>query len=70
MVAVLTVCVGPFVQLGARYLGFKLLAAAVSPVGDEKLVKLMDALSDAFGLLLGMVGTAGLALIIALMQMI
>jgi stage III sporulation protein AE len=70
MVAILAVCVGPFVQMGARYLGFKLLAAAVSPLGEEKLVKLMDALSDAFGLLLGMVGTAGLALIIALMQMV
>ena len=70
MVAVISVCVGPVVQLGARYLGFKILAAGVSPLGEEKLVKLMDALSDAFGLMLGMVGAAAVAMMLTLIQFV
>ena len=65
MLAVLAVCLLPFLHLGIQYLLYKLTAFLAGAVGSEALMKLIDALGSAFGLVLGMTGTSALVLLIS-----
>lgn len=62
---VLAICVLPFLKLGIQYLLLKLAAFFAATVAPEPLVKLVSALSTAFGLVLGMTGAAALLLLIS-----
>ena len=57
MCGVAAICLAPFLQVGVNYLLFKAGAAILSPVCSGSLGKLMNGLSDSFGLMLGMLGT-------------
>lgn len=57
MLGVAAICLLPFLQVGVNYLFFKAGSAVLSPLTSPSLGKLMNGLSDSFGLMLGMLGT-------------
>ena len=67
MLAVLSMCLVPFLQLGVHYLAYKLnqppLAATVA---DGRVAGLIDGIGGAFGLILGMTGASALLLLVSM----
>ncbi len=68
VLAVLSICVLPFLKLGVQYLLYKAAAFAASTVSSPSLVKLIDGLGGAFGLLLGTVASCALLLLVSLIS--
>lgn len=68
MLVVLCMCVAPFLQLGIHYLAYKLTAALSATVSDGRVAGLIDQISGAFGLVLGMTGACALLLLISLVS--
>jgi len=68
--AVLSVCIGPFLQIGAQYLLLKLTHAVCSAFGAKEPVKLIGDFSGVMGVLLGMTGTVSLLLLVSTVCMI
>ena len=68
MLAVLSACAYPFLQLGVQYLLYKLAAFLAGTVGDARLCRLIDGLGGAFGLVLGMTGSCALLLLISVLS--
>ncbi len=62
---ILASCLLPFVKLGVQYLLLKLCAFLSAAVAPGELVKLVEALSSAFGLVLAMTGAGALLLLIS-----
>lgn len=67
LLCVLALCLGPFLQLGCHYLVYKLCAAMADTVCAGPVTSLIDAMVGAFALLMGMVGSAGVILYVALL---
>lgn len=70
MLAVLAMCVGPFLQLGIHYLTYKLTSALSATVSGGRVAGLIDAIGGAFGLVLGMTGSCALLLLISMVSAI
>lgn len=70
MLAVLGICVAPFLQLGIHYLAYKLTAALTATVSVGRVAGLIDSISGAFGLVLGMTGASALLLLISMVSAI
>lgn len=70
MLAVLCICVAPFLQLGIHYLTYKLTAALSAAISGGRIAGLIDAISTAFGLVLGMTGACALLLLISMVSAI
>lgn len=70
MLVVAFVCIVPFAVLGINYLVFKLAAACVSMLSGERLSRLTNAVSDSFGMLLGLLGCAGLMMFVSIISTI
>ena len=68
MLAVLAVCIYPFLQLGIQYLLYKFTAFLASVVGAPGLCKLIDGLAGAFGLVLGMTGSCAALLLVSVLS--
>lgn len=68
--AVLGICVVPFLRVGIQYLLYKIMSAAAAPLAGERITKLIDGIGGAFGLILGMTGSAALVLFISLISAI
>ena len=68
LIAVLGICLTPFLQLGIHYLVYKLTAALAGTVADKRLSDLIDSISGAFGLILGMTGACSLLLLISIVS--
>ena len=66
MLAVLAICLLPFLRLAVQHLLYKLTAFLAATVGSAPLVGLIDALGSAFGLVLGMAGCCSLLLLISI----
>lgn len=66
MLAVLATCLTPFVSMGVQYLLYKLTAFLAGLSGGGRVVELIDALGNAFGLVLGMVGACAALLLISI----
>lgn len=64
--AVLAVCVGPFVQIGAHYLLLKMTSAVCNVFGHKPSADLIQDFSAGMGFALAMTGTAGMLLLISL----
>lgn len=64
--AVLAVCVGPFVQIGAHYLLLKMTGAVSNVFGHKPSAELIQDFSTGMGFALAMTGTAGMLLLISL----
>lgn len=68
MVTVLGLCLVPLLRLAVHYLAYKLVAALASALGSGPPCALVDRLSSAFGLVLGMMGASCLLLLITLVS--
>ena len=69
MLAVLGICVVPFLNLGAHYLIYKCTAALAATVsGDGRVTGLIEAIGSAFGLILAMTGSCAVLLIVAMIS--
>ena len=68
LIAVLGICLGPFLQLGIHYLIYKVTAALAGTVADKRLSDFIDSISGAFGILMGMTGACGLLLLISIVS--
>ncbi len=68
--AVLGICIVPFLRVGIEYLFYKLMAALISPLASDRMVRFVEGLSTAFGLILGMVGSVSLLLLISIITTI
>lgn len=69
MLAVLGICVAPFLNLGAHYLAYKCTAALAATVTkDGRVNGLIDAIGSAFGLVMAMTGSCGVMLIVAMIS--
>ncbi len=69
MLAVLGICMAPFLNLGLHYLLYKCTAAlAATASGDGRVTGLIDQLSTAFGLILAMTGSCAVLLIVAMIS--
>ena len=65
MVAVLAICISPFLQIGVQYLILKLTAALCGAFGVKQASGLVEDFSGAMGLLLGMTGTVCVMLLVS-----
>lgn len=70
MLAVLSMCVAPFLQLGIHYLTYKAAAALTATVSGGRVAGLIDNICGAFGLILGMTGASALLLLISMVSAI
>ena len=70
VLAVIAVCVYPFLQLGIQYLLYKVTAFLASAVGAPGICKLIDGLGSAFGLVLGMTGACAVLLLVSVLSLI
>ena len=70
MLAVLAMCVVPFLQLGIHYLAYKAAAALTATASQGRVAGLIDSIGGAFGLVLGMTGASALLLLISLVSAI
>ncbi|SMC85574.1 stage III sporulation protein AE [Papillibacter cinnamivorans] len=68
MLTILAICIIPFLRLGVQYLMYKLTAAMAGTVGDDRVVRLIDGIGGAFGLVLGMTGACALILLISIVS--
>ena len=68
MLVVLGMCVVPFLQLGVHYLTYKIVAALSATATNSKVAGLIDSISGAFGLVLGMTGACTLLLLVSLVS--
>lgn len=66
MLAVLAICLLPFLRLLCQYLLYKLAAFLAGTIGPPPLVELIESLCGAFGMVLGMTGTCALLLLISI----
>ena len=66
MLAVLAICLTPFLTIAVQYLLYKLAAFLAGTMTAGPLEELIDALGSAFGLMLGMTGSCALLLLISI----
>lgn len=70
MLAVLAICIQPFLQLGTQYLLYKLAAFLAAMAAPPALCKLIDGLGTTFGLVLGMTGACGVLLLVSIVSFV
>lgn len=70
LLAVLAICLTPFLRLGVHYLVYKCAAALTATVLPGPIAGLIDSIGSAFALILGMVGSGGMILYVALITSI
>ena len=68
MLVILSMCIVPFLHLGVHYLAYKLTAALVATVADNRISGLIDSIGGAFGLILGMTGASALLLLVSMVS--
>lgn len=66
MLAVLAVCIGPFLRIGVHYLLLKATSAVCGVFASKRITGLINDFSSAMGLLLAMTGSVCLLLLISL----
>ena len=68
LLVVLSICIGPFLQLALHYLTYKWTAALTGTVAEARLSGLLDSIGGAFGLVLGMTGACALLLLFSIVS--
>lgn len=68
MLAVLSMCLVPFLQLGVHYLAYKVAAALSATVAEGRVSGLIDGIGSAFGLILGMTGASAVLLLVSMVS--
>jgi len=67
-VAVVAICAAPCLRLAVQYLFFRLSSAVASVMGPERLTDLIEDLSGAIGLVLGMTASCALLLFLSIIS--
>jgi stage III sporulation protein AE len=70
MLAVISMCLAPFLQLGIHYIIYKITAALASTMADSRISGLIDGIGSAFGLVLGMTASCALLLLVSMVSAI
>lgn len=70
LIAVIATCMLPFLRLGVNYLLYKAVAGLAGSVSDGRITKLVNAVSNAFGMMLGLVGASALMLFVSIISVI
>jgi stage III sporulation protein AE len=70
LIAVLATCMLPFLRLGVNYLLYKAVAGLAGSISDGRITKLVNAVSNAFGMMLGLVGASALMLFVSIISVI
>ena len=65
MLAVLAICIGPFLQIAVQYLVLRLCTAVCGTIALKAHMSMLEALSQAMGFLLAMTGTGAVLLLIS-----
>lgn len=65
LAAVVCVCVGPLLTLGLHYIMFKAAACIAEPFAEGRLAGLIGNIGTAYGMALGLVGSAGFMLFVS-----
>jgi stage III sporulation protein AE len=68
--AVAATCAVPFLRLGVNYLLYKAAAGLAAAIADSRITKLVNAVSTAFGMIMGLVGASALMLFISIISVI
>lgn len=68
MLAILSMCLVPFLQLGVHYLSYKVTAALSATVAEGRISGLIDGIGGAFGLILGMTGASAVLLLVSMVS--
>lgn len=68
MIAVLLMCLLPFLQMAIHYLAYKFTSAISATVTEGRTAVLIDQIGSAFGLILGMTGAGALLQLVALVS--
>ena len=66
--AVLGICLTPFLQLGVHYLTYKMSGTLAATIADKRLAELIEGIGTAFSLVLGMTGSSALLILINIMS--
>lgn len=70
MIAVVCLCLTPFVSMGIRYLLFKAAAAAATIFPDQRFSGLIDGIGSAFGMMMAMTGTGACMVFLSIISLI
>lgn len=70
LLAVIAICVIPFIRLGVNYLLYKAAGGLTATMADGRITKLVSAIGTAFGLLMGLLGTYAVMLYISVISVI
>lgn len=70
MLAILCVCLIPFLTLGVRFLIYKAAAAVAGTLGDDRFGGLISGFGDAFGMVMALVGAGGLMMFFSIISSI
>jgi len=65
MLAIIAICISPFLKIGVQYLLLKLTAAFCDMFGVKRVSSVIQAFSTAMGILLGMTGAVCILLLIS-----
>ncbi len=68
--AVAATCLFPFLHLGVNYLLYKAAAGLSGAIADGRITRLVNAVSTAFGMMLGLVGALAMMLFISIISVI
>lgn len=68
MLVVIAICLIPFLSLGIHYLTYKVTAALTATISSGRIGGLIEAISTAFGLVLGMTGACAVLLLVSLVS--
>ena len=68
LLVVLSICMGPFLQLALHYVTYKCTAALTGTVAEARISGLLDSIAGAFGLVLGMTGACALLLLVSIVS--
>lgn len=68
LLAVLAICLMPFLRLLAHYLAYKLSAALSATVADSRLWEMIAGIGTAFGLILGMTGSCAVVMLVSMLS--
>lgn len=70
LLAVVCVCIVPFLTLGVHYLLYKVAAVLAGAFADKRLSGLISSMGSAFGMLLGLVGSGAIMLFVSVTSLI
>ena len=68
LIAAAAVCVLPFLRLGVNYLLYKACAGLTGAIADRRICEAVETISSAFGLMLGLVGSAAIMLFLSVIS--